>query len=116
MFQRRDNNTPHFPGMLTFFGGVIETGEISRQAALRELNEETSIGLSSVDELMSLGISKVKLEAGLTLTIHLFETAIDSPDFAVYEGVGAEVYSRDEALLRPDMAEHARTLLQSVVT
>ena len=115
VFQRRDHRTRVYPGLLTFFGGSIEPGESPVEAARREVNEETSVDLPGTDALRELGSRVVDLPLTGPTTVHLFEAVIDSADLAVYEGAGAETYSRAEALRLDDLADHARRLLADLV-
>jgi 8-oxo-dGTP pyrophosphatase MutT (NUDIX family) len=115
VFQRRDHNTRAYPGLLSFFGGTVEPGESPRAAALREVNEETSLALESAGGLRPLGTVGMSLTDVGHAAVHLFEAVIESADFAVYEGVRAEVYSKQEALLRSDVASHSVELMHTLV-
>jgi 8-oxo-dGTP pyrophosphatase MutT (NUDIX family) len=114
VFQRRDDKAPSYPGKLTFFGGGIEDGEQPREAALRELLEETSLRPGDITDLRDVGTYTVPLTDGRSVDVHLFETSTAVLRFQVYEGRGAESYTRDEALQRADLAEVARRLLMHV--
>lgn len=108
--QRRDYNTPHAPGMLGFFGGHIEANEKPFAAAIRELSEETSLDVGSLD-IQHLVSVKHPADADGPLSIHLFEAIIPNEAFEVFEGQGCETYDLLDLLTRDDLAPPARLLL-----
>jgi 8-oxo-dGTP pyrophosphatase MutT (NUDIX family) len=114
VFQRRDDHTRVYPNMLTLFGGKIEPDEAPLAAAMRELQEETSLRPHDSSELHSVGQFEVPLSDGRLIDIHLFQYEIADDDFDVFEGTGHETYHLEVALARPDVAEVAVTLLRMV--
>ena len=114
IFQRRDGNAPTSPHLLGFFGGQMEPGELADEAAVRELKEETSLDVGSlalehiVNSVLPSGLHN-KTES---IELHLFSATVPDVNFAVYEGVGSEAYSREDVLSRTDLAPTARYLLE----
>jgi 8-oxo-dGTP pyrophosphatase MutT (NUDIX family) len=108
--QRRGKEAPVSPGLLGFFGGHIEKGEEPLQAATRELKEETSLNFKDLEFIATYTIDKDTLNrlrrrsslAKDEYQYNLFKLKIDKPNFQVYEGVGAEVYSLQELRKRED--------------
>lgn len=106
VLQRRTDDAPVAPGLLGLFGGHVEDGETPEQAMRRELAEETSI---DVDSLAITGGQEmfVPASAGFELdrNFYVYESAIASDRFQVFEGAGAETYTVDEVLARDDVSE-----------
>jgi 8-oxo-dGTP pyrophosphatase MutT (NUDIX family) len=90
--------------LLSAFGGQIEEGESPEAAALRELQEETSIRYPVL--ILPIGV----MERDSTV-YHMFQATIRDDDFEVYEGAGKEVHSVTAALALTDLAEPARFAL-----
>lgn len=114
VFQRRDPAARIGPGKLGFFGGHVEKGETFDEAIRRELKEETSLGGDSPP--LSL-ILTYQLESDIgegIVAFHLYEALVESSTFEVYEGQGAEVYSREEALKRDDLTTSVKYALEHI--
>jgi 8-oxo-dGTP pyrophosphatase MutT (NUDIX family) len=113
VFQRRDNNTPISPGLLGFFGGHVEKDESHDEAMIRELTEETSLDIHSLKwGFVQDFILKPRDEE---VSFHLYWAEIPHAEFGVYEGDGAEVYSREQALKRTDLAPSAHHVLTNIL-
>jgi len=97
--QRRDKRTDVSPGLLGLFGGHVEAGETPEEAINRELSEETSLDISNLDIRW---VANVELPHPNDPVI--MRTFIDSDDFDVFEGEGAETYSIIELKNRQDLA------------
>jgi len=115
IFQRRDDKAPISPNTLAFFGGGIESGEKPRDAAIRELAEETSLELEGLEFHYITMYTYNDLAADIGKKFYLFRTNIPHADFKVYEGKGAEVYSLQEALEREDIAPAAKHVLHNIL-
>jgi 8-oxo-dGTP pyrophosphatase MutT (NUDIX family) len=106
VLQRRTYDAPIAPGLLGLFGGHIEAGETPLEAICRELAEETSLDISSLSLSRK---SKILVPASTNFDrdriFYIFEANIASDNFKVFEGVGAESYSKDELLSRDDVSE-----------
>ncbi len=117
VFQRRTKVAPSSPGLLTLFGGQRGSGETPGQTISRELGEETSLDPSKLD-IVFLGdyvqIGKL-LGKKYDALFHFFQARIPSLDFEVYEGKGAEVYTRNEALKRDDLTDSAKYLVTNLL-
>lgn len=113
VLQRRTDDAPANAGLLGHFGGRVETGETFDEAIRRELSEETSL---PVESLVFKPFEVFVIDRdGTQIECHPYDIAIDSADFEVYEGVGAEVYDPGEALKRDDLTLSARHILERIV-
>lgn len=116
VFQRRDNNPVILsPNMLGFFGGHLDSpDEDPHQAAIRELSEETSLDIDKlvVSHLISIDLPLSIHQDGIATRLHLFSTTINNANFQVFEGVGSEVYAKEVALKRTDLAPLIRYILE----
>lgn len=116
VFQRRDNNPEILsPNMLGFFGGHLDSPvEDPHQAAVRELSEETSLDVNKLDivHLASMDLPLAIHLDGIPTKLHLFTAIIDNINFQVFEGIGSEVYSKETALERTDLAPLIRYILE----
>lgn len=112
-FQRRDGNTQYSPHKLGLFGGHLEPAESAAEAARREFGEETSIEVQgrSFLHLLSVTVPEGEASGPDEMEAHLYETAIPDEPFEVFEGVGSERYTLDEALAREDLAKTGRYVL-----
>lgn len=110
VFNRRGKDAPACPGMLGLFGGHIESGESPKEAAKRELGEETSI---PVDELKLSILGEFRMHEYGNKHFHVFLAQIPNPNFEVYEGTGAEVYNLKDALNRTDLTDSTMHTLKN---
>lgn len=106
ILQRRDGNTPYCPHMLGLFGGSVEGKENVYQAMRRELTEESSLDVPQ----LQLGLP-IEQEYSSS-RFYLFRMLIPVVEFEVKEGAGAETYSIQEALARPDTTRSVRFMLR----
>lgn len=109
VFQRRTKDAPTSPGKLGFFGGHMEPGEDKLTAAVRELNEETSLNLTKKD------LKFVVTEADDQLAVHLFEVEVGNTDFEVFEGDGKEMYSIKDVMKRKDLSKATSSVLKKII-
>lgn len=90
VMQQRDN-TPGItnPGMITGFGGAVEKGESTRQAAVRELREETNLAFESDELIYHRTIFQPIVNDGTSrwVTYYLLKGK-DISQLEVYEGAG----------------------------
>ncbi|HWB38812.1 MAG TPA: NUDIX domain-containing protein [Candidatus Saccharimonadales bacterium] len=115
VFQRRDGSPRLSPHKLGFFGGHVELDELPAKAMVRELGEETSLDAASLllSHLMDFQLpSQVHGEADVDF--HIYQAVVPDANFAVYEGAGVEVYTREDALIRDDLSEAARYVLEHI--
>lgn len=90
ILQHRDNKpTINNPGMITGFGGAVESGETVRQAAARELREETNLEFSEDDLRFLTDIYQPSVNDGQPRWVSYFVLP-DKPitHLEVYEGQG----------------------------
>ncbi len=111
-FQRRTDDAPVSPGLLSFFGGHIEAGETSHDAIVREINEETSLDLKHQDFRKLLTVRFDPRGENKEKEYTLFVADTHSENFEVYEGEGSEVHSIDELLQREDVAPGTTNVIQ----
>ncbi len=110
VLQRRDNKPSIVsPGKLSLFGGHMEGDESPKEGAIRELREEISldVGQLSLEHVCDFSKDGKKY--------FMFKANIPTTDFEVYEGVGSEIYTMEEALARDDLATPARVTITKVL-
>jgi 8-oxo-dGTP pyrophosphatase MutT (NUDIX family) len=114
VFQRRGKEAPLSPGKIGLFGGHIEENEHHQEAIVRELKEETNL---AVDKLKYIDTFSIPTYDGPDKenTYYLYEMEIPNLNFEVFEGVGAEGYSKEEALKRDDLTNSARYSLENFI-
>jgi 8-oxo-dGTP pyrophosphatase MutT (NUDIX family) len=113
VLQRRTQDAPYGAGMLGIFGGMMEPGESSEACIARELEEETSLIAKNL---------KLQLRTDFTLPasddypvdrhFYIYISPIGDASFDVYEGDGAEVYTKDELATRDDLSFLAECLFR----
>lgn len=106
VFQRRDNMAPTSPNLLGFYGGSMEADEKPKSAAIRELSEETSLNIHdlSFKHVISIDLPSNTHDQPGVLRAHLFTTTIPDTNFKVYEGIGSEIYTKQQILGRSDVS------------
>ncbi len=108
VMQRRTMDAPSGAGKLSFFGGTMEEGESPLEAARRELGEETDLPVDSLEFVPAVSTIVQKDVGSKELwRANLFWVKIESADFKFFEGDGAEVYTVEELLARPDLTTFA---------
>ena len=117
VMQRRDQNTKIAPGLLGFFGGHVEDGEAPDEAMKRELAEETSLDVTTLDitHLVTKEVPNPENKKEPKIKVHFYRTMIDSDDFKVYEGQQAETYSLPELIKRLDIAPTAKRMVAYLI-
>ena len=116
VMQRRDGGAPTSPNMLSLFGGHIEPGELSDDAIKREVQEETSLGVASlnINYVFDCIAPNPQNPATVGVKVYIYCADIESADFEVYEGSGAEVYKLEELLRRTDISPASFYVLQNM--
>lgn len=109
VMQRRTEDAPTDPGLLSFFGGGTKPGEKPEQTFVRELGEETNLPLG---KYALAGVFIDTKHYPLEVEVHAYRMEIQSVDFEVYEGAGAEAYSPDELAKRSDISGIAISTLE----
>jgi len=111
VLQRRTKDAPTGAGKLSFFGGIVESGEAPLVAAKRELKEETDLPIDSLEFVLAAVVVTPKDEGSDELwQANIFRVGIESMDFQVFEGDRAEAYSVEEAVKRQDLTIIARNI------
>lgn len=114
VFQRRDKGAPRSPGLLGLFGGHVEEGESFDEAMIRELGEETSLDIHSLQwgHIQDYAFTPGGQSEAM---FHLYWAEVPNADFEVHEGERAEVHTRKEALARDDLAPSCRYALTNIL-
>ena len=110
VLHRRDDKAPSSPGMLGLFGGGIEEEEEPLSAAKRELAEETSLNVKSLD-FQALPALDYQSDDWGQVKFHIYKIKISSEEFKTYEGVGPEAYTMNELIKRSDLAGSTKAIL-----
>src|SRR6266702_2931294 len=80
------------PGLVSTFGGRIESGEEPLEAAVREINEETNLGLKKNQLRFYRKCRKTKAAHGEDWDVYYFvASGVSDKNLKVYEGVGYKV-------------------------
>ncbi len=116
VLQRRTRDASYGAGLLGIFGGWVEDGETVDQCIIREIKEETSL---DTDALGIKAIADFVIPAGEDLVearhFYLYMGNVDSLDFEVYEGEGAEAYTLSELKNRTDLTTSARYIFENIL-
>ncbi|RYB91830.1 NUDIX hydrolase [Nocardioides oleivorans] len=84
LMQERDEHAPVWPDMWCFPGGGVEPGETARDAAVRELVEETGIVVDEVDDLGELEV--VSPHGRFRYHVFVAPTELGDDDVDCHEG------------------------------
>ncbi|MEG4030866.1 MULTISPECIES: NUDIX domain-containing protein [unclassified Microcoleus] len=85
-------------GMLSTFGGGVDIGEIPRQAAVREMEEETCLTSDdyTMEFIATFTHQKTQNDRKILQSNHLFLAIVSDGDkIAIKEGVGLVVLRKD---------------------
>lgn len=116
VLQRRTKDASYGAGLLGIFGGWVEDGETVDQGIIREIKEETSL---DTDALGIKALADFVIPAGEDLIearhFYLYVGNVDSLDFEVYEGEGAEAYTLSEIKNRTDLTVSAKYTFSKIL-
>lgn len=112
ILHRRDSSAPTSPDRLGLFGGHANTDETPLEAAIRELQEETSLDISQLVLEPICDFEITDSASRKSYHFHTYKTIVPSTDFQVFEGRGLEVYTVDEALRRDDLTRSTRITIE----
>jgi 8-oxo-dGTP pyrophosphatase MutT (NUDIX family) len=90
--------------MLGTFGGHTEGNETPEETVRRELSEETSLQVATLQLGQLFSVEVVVGANKDEMRNFVFEARIESMDFEVFEGKGAEAYSLEELSKRNDIS------------
>ncbi len=115
--QRRDT-VPGLPysGELAIFGGHVDDGEEFIDAAVRELGEETDLGIREADltRLDEYHLPPDTPEGIPERHYAVYMHELSETDFEVYEGVGYEVYSIEQVQAMLDAGKLGQGALEAL--
>lgn len=112
LFQERDKNIERNPGMITPFGGEIDKGEIPSECAVREIEEELELKLTSKD-LHDMGIFESHFIRGTYIQMFLAKN-INSVGIVLHEGKSIRKMSVEEALQNSHVTDFTKEVLSTL--
>lgn len=115
ILQKRDDKPDiNNPGMITAFGGAVEANETTRQAAVRELHEETNLafGIDQLTYHKTLFQPLVRDGTSRWVTYYLLKD-VDISTLEVYEGQGYVVVSPTDDLDAHNLSAQARQAIEA---
>jgi 8-oxo-dGTP pyrophosphatase MutT (NUDIX family) len=112
VLQRRDAKASVSANLLNPFGGHIEHDEAPEEAVIRELTEETSLKPEELELKFLFEVEAIINAKDCKLFV--FKASVQSMDFQVYEGAGAEAYPIDELKLRDDLSPSTKAILSKL--
>lgn len=116
VLQRRTKDAPYGAGQLGVFGGWVDEDETVDECLVREIKEETSL---NTDELDLTFIADFVMHASKDFDkdrhFYVFTGTVDTLDFEVYEGDGAEAFFLSELTERSDLTAHAKYMFNHVI-
>ena len=115
IMQQRDNKPDiNNPGMITGFGGAVEKNESARDAAIRELREETNL-IFNDDQLAyfkTLFQPRVNDGTSRWVTYYILDNQ-DTAKLEVYEGAGYAIVDPQSNLDDIQLSDMARRALEA---
>lgn len=114
IFQRREAKRGIAnPGLLSVFGGTVNEQERPIDAAQRELMEETGL---RVHKSAFVGVKTIAYSVNnyeCMLDHYFIVENVDPSSLVIREGVGVEIYTREEVLDRDDLTRAPKSLLEA---
>jgi UDP-N-acetylmuramate--alanine ligase len=115
IMQQRDNKPGiNSPGMITGFGGAVESGESVREAAVRELHEETNLIFDDDRLVYFKTLFQAHINDGTSRWVTYY--VLDNQDISnleVYEGAGYAVIDPQSNLDDVKLSDMARKALEA---
>ncbi|MGB4762327.1 MAG: NUDIX domain-containing protein [Candidatus Saccharimonas sp.] len=94
LLQLRDDNAPTFKNCWTLFGGHVEDDESIEQALLRELDEEISLRLPSIESLRKVQTNLN--DNGIEQYIYEVMTNVSASQLVLNEGAAMKYVTTNE--------------------
>lgn len=110
LLQKRGEDWPNFPGVISTFGGKIEDGENPMQALLRELKEELDVEVME-KEVISLGAITEAITNYSELVYVYFWRDTHNIITNCYEGE-LIYYSHAEVLTKPKVMDYVSWMMR----
>lgn len=116
VLQRRTKDAPYAPGKLGIFGGWVEKDESVTECLIREIKEETSLNTEKLN-IRQVTDFIIPRSADFFKDRHfyLFMGDIDTLNFEVYEGDGAEAIEPRNAIKRNDLTGSAQYTFRNIL-
>ena len=112
IFQKRDNKTNRYPGMITPFGGACEKGERLMDCLKREMKEEIGADID-VAGVYSIGKFESNFEPNKYVSLYFID-GIDSKQIKVNEGEGFIELSLEEALKNEKVTDYTKEVVNYI--
>ncbi|MEO5950577.1 MAG: Mur ligase domain-containing protein [Candidatus Saccharimonadales bacterium] len=116
VMQQRDN-TPGItnPGMITGFGGAVEPGETTREAAIRELHEETNLKFNENELTYHRTIFQPIVNDGTSRWVTYYRLRDQNIDgLEIYEGAGYALVDPSVNLSELNISETAKKAISFI--
>lgn len=116
VLQRRTKDAPYGAGLLGIFGGWVEEGETVDECLIREIKEETSLNTDDLNiKSMTDFVICASEDFDKDRHFYLYKANINSLDFEVFEGDGAEAFTLAELNERSDLTASARYTFDHII-
>lgn len=115
ILQRRTKDAPYGAGLLGIFGGWVEEGESAEECLMREIKEETSLDINSLKiKFIKDFVMPASKDFDKDRHFYLYEGQVNSLDFEVFEGDGAEALSPSDVKERDDLTTSAKYVFEYI--
>lgn len=117
LMQERDERPQIDPDKWGFPGGHLEAGEDFREAAHRELEEETGVRVSALEEVVATRVHHVRVDGTTSLDeVRLFAARVDLVDGQITCREGRRMtFVEPGALRRLDLTAGAAAVLPALL-
>jgi leucyl-tRNA synthetase len=113
LFQKRDGNALRHPNKITAFGGGIEKAESIQDCAIREMQEELKISISS-EELHYVGVAESHNQPDNYIAMYVVKN-VDKNSLSLQEGENIVELTLHEVLENEQATEFTRQVAQRLI-